>query len=79
MCCCFQIVPKIVMSCLRRRAAGLFSAALDASNAVHLAIDTEAAKGTKALDRLVAKHDCVAEEEALRSHIFISLLNAEQS
>mmetsp|Transcript_5482 Transcript_5482/g.15692 ORF Transcript_5482/g.15692 Transcript_5482/m.15692 type:complete len:297 (+) Transcript_5482:319-1209(+) len=63
----------------RRRAATLFSAALDASHAVQVAINTEAVKGSKALDQLVAKHDCVAEEEALRSHIFASLLNAQQS
>lgn len=46
---------------------------------MQVAINTEAVKGSKALDQLVAKHDCVAEEEALRSHIFASLLNAQQS
>ena len=72
----------MIASCIflrRRHASSLFSAALGASHAVHLAIDSEAAKGNQALDQLVRKHDCVAEEEALRSHIFISLLNAQQS
>lgn len=55
----------------------LVSAATDASNAVKVAMDTKTFSKRTDLDSLVRSHDCVAEEEALRSHIFISLLNTQ--
>lgn len=59
---------------LRKCTAQLFSAALDSSQAVQQAIAAEAAKGTKALDRLVSQHGCLEHEEALRSEIFSQIL-----
>src|SRR5438128_1646272 len=69
-----QPLSTLPVSARRKCTAQLFSAALDSSQAVQQAIATEAAKGTKALDRLVSQHCCVEHEEALRSEIFSQIL-----
>lgn len=68
------LTARVLLRICRKRTAQLFSAALDSSHAVQQAIATEAAKGSKALDRLVSQHGCVEHEEALRAEIFAEIL-----